>query len=763
MTWIQEAGSAQDALEIAKQREPEASIRVTKVSPGKYLISTSYPRGQVGKLRVTSASERVTPQGEARKEVIEGTTGGKDVYVVAEKRELSEEQRQAFEEEGAKGPQRVGHDRLVYELRHGVYTDSSSGTQYRLTEAGQEKLMKYGGEPRISDIEVRRPVPYKYEWIPYQSVMKEELYKSWGGTSPSKEYLQKQQIYRTMSSLTPEEQQRLSAETVSGQVERSMIAATDPYTKPEFFAASIDLLTPARVSVAAGAKIGQWATRSFTSLGTGAEVLARPEFYKSMTGIYQSGAMAFMARDIGSQTIKSALESPAEFAGEITTSALLFYGISRAGMKFKTVVRETVGPRVAMMTEGRFMSSLTKEFEAAKPTKFMRVGVQEEAHGSLPAAVVEGSQHRLNIGRVTIKPADFGKMVKNQGKKVTTIAEEYGSYQRGVKSMEIFEAEPARVTRTIYTYVKEKPPEGILYKFDKKTGKYTAEPYGGRKAHIRRFEPIDDVKIPARSARYSIEQYGDKFKRVEYGGFDIMIGKMKKPPEKVTPLVQKAGKPRPMRPFSAPDDVVEVARSSSKTVTTVSKRSGGNIQQAQKSSVYDETAYIRSDADISPFKPVVETGSMKITPALIIQPSDFTESIKATVAQSSMEEAQKMQERMMERTIENTKTEEKLVYDHLHKMDVKTASSQSQIFDTLQKQSQRQAYDFMRPEPVRITEYMPPPPTVTRGGKGGRASTDVIEKSLKKANKKMKEAHGFWIHPVADPLAPHGKVRRKKR
>lgn len=873
MSWIQKAGSAQEALEIAKRREPQASIKVSKVEPGKYLVET-----KVQKYRVTSVSEKVMPLGKTVKKQVTIHKGGKTISAVVDERQLSDQQKTAFEE---KAKAEYEENRLHPELLHGAYTDTATGYQYRISPDSSDKRTAVyevinGQKVRVDDLEVKRPLPYKQEWTPYQQIRKEDLYRQWGGTSPSAEYIRKQQISRSVSSLSEEAQMDLARATMSSQVEEAAISALDTYTKPEYFASQVDIFTPHRVAIATGAKIGQWGTTTFTSLGTGAEVLARPGFYEAMGNVAESGAMPFMAGDIRRRMVQSAIDRPVEFIGEMGTSALLFWGVGKGLGKLKVGFQEYAGPKIAMATRGRLMGSLVREFEAAKPVDFLKAGRQTEVVGmKIPEYIVQRGQGRLIRGNVVMKPADYAKLVKDQGKSINIAAEAEKGYARTATEYQRFAAEPKTVKRTVYTYIKEKQPDYYEVKFPKpkiteigsgkgiinvyevpdlplrqsgtlgftfsggpyewspgklspiyiypkgyqlpkgydfkvpKTGAYSYErvmfhetlhqrypqlsenlirafeakyfgkqnwmesiernvryrihspefggkiekiPRGGRKAHIRTFEPVKDVKIPTDSMRYSIESTGLDFKAVEYGGADVLRKARKVPKTREKPYFSMKGEPRPMRPFSPPKEPIpDVVTSQGQQLAFKSSRQAGrNIEAAQ--AFYDESLYIRSDAGFIPFE--ATPGKMKLAPSLAIiseidSRRDMAFAEKAAQAQKAMnlQAMSLLEEAAQRRTPE---------LDVAKAFDLKSVQSYDFIF----KELQRQAYDYMRPEPVRAATPFPIPTSETKAAKPPVFDED-FSKTKKKLDKTMKELAGYWKHPVPSPTDVFGKRRGK--
>lgn len=89
MTYIESASSSKEALEQARAKDPEASLRVERVGEGKYLITPKY--GQAGQIHTRTETTR--PLGAKKLTKVVYQSGGRTVIGTGEVTEFSEQQK----------------------------------------------------------------------------------------------------------------------------------------------------------------------------------------------------------------------------------------------------------------------------------------------------------------------------------------------------------------------------------------------------------------------------------------------------------------------------------------------------------------------------------------------------------------------------------------------------------------------------------------------------------------------------------------------
>lgn len=810
MTWIQHAGTAKEAYEQARRLDPEAQLSVSKVGEGRYLVRTQYAAGRSGGSLVHTYTESVKAPATKTETVSKQTLAQvSPEYKTEEAAQVASEKIAAqksvhstrVEQRGDKyvvvgiytGPasnlQQPWQTRVQQDLESRgyaviagrkytkeeiepatpttatspIYRDPKTGISYRVDPSKLDSDVKIyetiGGERvRVDYLEVKPPGPFKAEhWVPYQQWRVAEFEKKHGGDVLKHESMMRARISRIVNvGLTPEEKTRLFAPTGSREFERSLMQHIEPYTTREYFGGPATLSTPFKVATATGAKISEWGVKTFTTIGHNIEVSVRPELYKATGQIVQSGALPFMAGEIAGQTMEYATRHPGEFVGQAATSALIFYGAGKVAGRTKAFVQEKIGPRVAMATKGRHMGSLVREYKSFKVTDYARAGIQKEIIGKgSPAYYVEKTHTRLVHGRVRFSMDQFKTMIKTPGRSLRVFYEKAKAYRYAGAEYQRFGGTPGTVKRTVYTYVKETPPKGMLYQYDAATRHWTIRALGGRKAHIRTYHPIpEDVYVPAIAGRYDVirDAYGKK--SIEYGGFDVLL---KKPPKTAPsdPWIYIRGhKPGPMKPFSPPTDTVAKATTASRSSMT---RAGTKTLDVTQLRIPDQVPVpLEAMFDYGTMY-TVAVGSLTKFPEL--GPTSFGKLGEIQVTDLEQKYGPKFRQFSPEKIRIDLRTKDLPVLKQFEDVDVKyiqtSAMASRQVPVQRSAQAQRYAYEQVVAQKIKASQIpvVPMPVVTTKTA----IKPVVYPKELKFVKKKkgplFGPEHGYWVHPVMDPLA----------
>lgn len=245
--------------------------------------------------------------------------------------------------------------------------------------------------------------------------------------------IERQRLSQSLQKISAEERRRFSEKPVAVKAQEALQETLQPVESPQYWAEG-GQIHPERVAVATGAKIGEWAAGTVTSVAAGAEVLTRPEFYKVSYHVIKSGMAPFVASDIAMQQVKYAKEHPGEFIGQIATSALVFgaagKGLKIASKSIKTIKTEDFFPKGKMKGMAR-VASKAKTKKPVKIKKFVRLSDYKK----IRVQTKRGLEERIVQKRESAALKRLRRVYKRQERQQKKIYVERGLYDTIVKNL----------------------------------------------------------------------------------------------------------------------------------------------------------------------------------------------------------------------------------------------------------------------------------------------------------------------------------------